>query len=110
MSRNSSRRRNGNSGRAPSKWQRAAVSSGRDISRILDPSPTVEVASDGHWYVQYMPAVNARKNYICPECGRTISPGVAHLVVWQENHLFGKAQAIAERRHWHQRCWQTRRR
>lgn len=103
-------RRNGNSGPALSKWQKGSLASGgRDISRILDPAPRLERAWDGDWYVQYIPAVNALKNYICPECTRTIPPGVAHLVIWQEDHMFGRRRAIEERRHWHQRCWQIRR-
>ena len=102
-----SRRPSGNSGSKPSKWQRGQ-GSGRDISRILDPAPRIERAFDGDWLVQFMPGVNALKTYTCPECGRKIPPGIAHLVVWQENHLFGRDRAIAERRHWHSKCWQAR--
>ncbi|MDO4252585.1 MAG: ATP/GTP-binding protein [Rothia sp. (in: high G+C Gram-positive bacteria)] len=80
----------------------------RDISRILDPAPTVEHAADGDWYVQYMPAVNAVKTYTCPECSRSIPPQTAHLVVWEDDHLFGQERAVAERRHWHRYCWQSR--
>lgn len=101
------KKRRNNSGNAPSKWQKERPL-GRDISRVLDPLPRLEKARDGDWYVQYIPAANARKTYTCPECGRSIQPGVAHLVVWQEDHLFGRSRAIEERRHWHGRCWQTR--
>ncbi|WP_237209880.1 ATP/GTP-binding protein [Rothia nasimurium] len=103
-----SRRPNSNSGAAPSKWQKARPA-GRDISRILDPAPRVERAQDGDWYVQYIPSINAVKTYKCPECERPIRPGLAHLVVWQQDHMFGSQRAIEERRHWHERCWQTRR-
>ncbi|GGH59121.1 ATP/GTP-binding protein [Rothia aerolata] len=106
--RSHSRKRSSNSGPAPSKWQKTP-GGGRDISRILDPAPKVEHAADGDWFVQYMPAVNAVKTYKCPECSRNIPPGVAHLVVWQEDHLFGRERAVEERRHWHQHCWDTRR-
>ncbi|MEX3609623.1 ATP/GTP-binding protein [Rothia sp. LK2588] len=93
-----------------SKWQRGQLApGGRDISRILDPAPTVEHAKDGDWFVQFMPAVNARKTYKCPECHRSINPGIAHLVVWREDHMFGRDRAVEERRHWHEKCWRTRR-
>ncbi|MDO4917543.1 MAG: ATP/GTP-binding protein [Rothia sp. (in: high G+C Gram-positive bacteria)] len=101
-------RRPSNSGSASSKWQRS-MPAGRDISRILDPAPRIEHSFDGDWFVQFMPAVNAKKTYKCPECGRNINPGIAHLVIWQEDHLFGKDRAVEERRHWHSKCWQTRR-
>ncbi|MDO5750783.1 MAG: ATP/GTP-binding protein [Rothia sp. (in: high G+C Gram-positive bacteria)] len=97
------------SGTTSAKWARTAPE-GRDISRILDPAPRIESDRYGDWLVQYIPAVNAQKNYICPECGRTIPPGVAHLVVWQDNHMMGRERGIEERRHWHQGCWRTRRR
>lgn len=100
--------RRNNSGSAPSKWQKSRPE-GRDISRILDPAPRVEQAADGDWFVQYIPAINAIKSYKCPECERQISPGTPHLVVWQQDHMFGKARAIQERRHWHKHCWETRR-
>ncbi|MFW0119454.1 ATP/GTP-binding protein [Rothia sp. P5764] len=102
------RRPHSNSGSAPSKWQKQSKP-GRDISRLLDPSPRVERAGDGDWFVQYIPPMNAQKTYTCPECMTSIRPGVAHLVVWQEDHMFGSQRAIEERRHWHQHCWQTRR-
>ena len=72
------------SGTTSSKWLRTTAGGGRDISRILDPAPTVESDRYGDWFVQYIPAVNARKTYTCPECYRPIPPGTAHLVVWQE--------------------------
>ncbi|MDY6051014.1 MAG: ATP/GTP-binding protein [Rothia sp. (in: high G+C Gram-positive bacteria)] len=103
-----SRRPRSNSGPAPSKWQKKRPV-GRDISRILDPAARVESAADGDWYVQYIPAINALKTYKCPECLCAIQPGVAHLVVWQHDHMFGAQRAIEERRHWHERCWKTRR-
>lgn len=97
------------SGTTSSKWLRTTAGGGRDISRILDPAPTVESDRYGDWFVQYIPAVNARKTYTCPECYRPIPPGTAHLVVWQESHVLGRERAIDERRHWHQHCWRSRR-
>lgn len=103
-----SKPRKNNSGAPLSKWQKARPA-GRDISRILDPAPYIERAGDGDWFVQHIPAINAIKTYKCPECERSITPGTPHLVVWQQDHMFGKARAIEERRHWHKRCWETRR-
>lgn len=100
--------RKNNSGPVPNKWQKARPQ-GRDISRILDPAPYIERAGDGEWFVQHIPSVNAIKTYKCPECERSITPGTAHLVVWQQDHMFGKQRAIEERRHWHKHCWETRR-
>ncbi|MFJ3956534.1 ATP/GTP-binding protein [Arthrobacter sp. NPDC090010] len=67
-----------------------------------------EVAPDGVWTVRTMTALRAGKDYTCPGCHRPIPPGQAHLVVWEEDHLFGEAAGIAERRHWHTRCWTGR--
>ncbi|MDO4898255.1 MAG: ATP/GTP-binding protein [Rothia sp. (in: high G+C Gram-positive bacteria)] len=100
--------RRNNSGSTPSKWQKKQPA-GRDISRILDPAPYVERTPGGDWMVQYIPAINALKTYKCPECERAIPPGTAHLVIWQQDHMFGKGRAIEERRHWHKGCWETRR-
>ncbi len=97
------------SGTTSSKWLRTTAGGGRDISRILDPAPTVESDRYGDWFVQYIPAVNAQKTYTCPECYRPIPPGTAHLVVWQESHVLGRERAIDERRHWHRHCWRSRR-
>ena len=52
-----------------------------------------------------MTASSAEKTYICPGCSTAVLPGVAHLVVWSEDHLFGAAAGLAERRHWHTNCW-----
>jgi len=39
-----------------------------------------------------------QKEYLCPGCNQTISAGVAHLVVWQD-------EEPDLRRHWHTPCW-----
>ena len=67
-----------------------------------------EVAPDGVWMVRTMTALRAGKEYTCPGCHRQIPPGLAHLVVWEEDHLFGEQAGINERRHWHTRCWTGR--
>ena len=40
----------------------------------------------------------ARKDYTCPGCGRTIASGTGHYVVVPE-------VAPDLRRHWHRGCW-----
>jgi hypothetical protein len=65
-------------------------------------------APDGTWLVRRITAKNAAKEYRCPGCHLVIPPGLAHLVVWQEDSLFGAQAALADRRHWHQHCWSIR--
>ena len=79
------------------------------VDRVLEPAPTVERAPDGDWMVRHVRPANAVKHYVCPGCGRTIPPGTAHLVVWQQDSLLGSRTAFEDRRHWHDRCWRTRR-
>ncbi|MDP5228380.1 MULTISPECIES: ATP/GTP-binding protein [Arthrobacter] len=67
-----------------------------------------EVAPDGVWVVRTMTALRAGKDYTCPGCHRLIPPGMSHVVVWEEDHIFGQAAGISERRHWHTRCWTGR--
>lgn len=43
-------------------------------------------------------AYAARKEYICPGCELTISPGMFHLVVVPDDEP-------DLRRHWHHGCW-----
>lgn len=46
----------------------------------------------------FVPGVQARKQYVCPNCGNAIASGEGHVVVW--------AQGDADtRRHWHRHCW-----
>jgi hypothetical protein len=44
--------------------------------------------------------VASQKEYRCPGCEHPIRPGLWHLVVVPQD-------APDERRHWHERCWQT---
>ncbi|MGK3957166.1 ATP/GTP-binding protein [Arthrobacter sp. R4] len=67
-----------------------------------------ESAPDGDWMVRTMTARNAEKTYVCPGCSTAVLPGIAHLVVWKDDHLFGAAAGLAERRHWHTNCWMSR--
>ena|SRR6476661_3190529 len=79
-----------------------------DLERARAGIARRESAPDGEWMVRTMTAKNAEKTYICPECSTAVLPGVAHLVVWKDDHLFGAAAGLAERRHWHTNCWMTR--
>lgn len=91
-----------------SKWQKPRPFGGRDISRILDPVPRIESAWDGDWFLAHIPAAKALKTYKCPGCHGSIKPGIAHLVTWRDDHMFGRERGIEERRHWHQKCWRNR--
>jgi len=95
------RRRNSFSG-AP------ADEPGPDLDRARLGIPQRESAPDGDWAVRTITARNAQKVYTCPGCHRSVEPGVAHLVVWQEDALFGAEAGLRERRHWHSNCWRTR--
>ena len=79
-----------------------------DLERARAGIARRESAPDGEWMIRTMTAKNAEKTYICPECSTAVLPGVAHLVVWKDDHLFGAAAGLAERRHWHTNCWMTR--
>jgi len=57
------------------------------------------------WVVQPVSATQAQKSYICPGCGASVAPGVAHLVVWRADGVLGDAADLAARRHWHTHCW-----
>ncbi|MDJ0321582.1 ATP/GTP-binding protein [Pseudarthrobacter sp. PS3-L1] len=79
-----------------------------DLERARAGIARRESAPDGEWIVRSMTARNAEKAYVCPGCRRPVEPGTAHLVVWQDDHLFGSAVGLAERRHWHTNCWRGR--
>ena len=79
-----------------------------DLERARAGIARRESAPDGEWMVRSITAKNAEKTYICPECSTAVLPGVAHLVVWKDDHLFGAAAGLAERRHWHTNCWMSR--
>ena len=98
-----SRRREGTQATAPGRAD--------ELDRLLglDPGYRHESAPDGGWHVRRIPAWRAVKDYTCPGCGRTIPPGLAHVVAWRSDSIFGDEAAGAERRHWHPKCWGTRR-
>lgn len=79
-----------------------------DLERARSGYARRESAPDGEWMVRPVTAARAEKTYICPGCSTAVLPGAAHLVVWSEDHLFGAAAGLAERRHWHSNCWTSR--
>lgn len=79
-----------------------------DLERARSGIARRESAPDGDWIVRTMTARNAEKTYVCPGCSRDVLPGIAHLVVWKDDHIFGGSAGLAERRHWHSNCWQGR--
>ena len=58
--------------------------------------PSRESAPDGLWAVRSITAGNAQKVYTCPGCHRAVQPGVAHLVVWQEDAMFGAEAGLLD--------------
>jgi len=48
-----------------------------------------------------VPGASARKPYVCPWCDDQIPTGEPHVVVWPAQERDG----LADRRHWHTRCW-----
>lgn len=109
MPRSNRPRRNGPSTRSnkpAGKWADEAPE--LDLERARAGIARRESAPDGDWMVRTMTARKAEKQYICPGCSTAILPGIAHLVVWSDNHLFGEAAGLAERRHWHTNCWTSR--
>ncbi len=79
-----------------------------DLSRALAGRLRTEAKRDGVWNVQPISAASATKVYTCPGCGLEITEGVAHTVTWRADGLFGEADDLAARRHWHAHCWKIR--
>lgn len=75
------------------------------FQRMLAGWKRTEVRRGGEWTVQPVSAMQAQKPYICPGCGRTIEPGVAHVVAWRADGVLGDQADLAARRHWHEHCW-----
>jgi hypothetical protein len=91
------RRPRGGIGRAPQ-------ASGQDPDKqpAFGP-PQTQTWPDGDWVVRQVPGAAATKTYRCPGCDQEIRSGVPHVVVWP-----AQAPGPAERRHWHNACWQRR--
>ena len=62
-----------------------------------------ESAPDGDWVIRPVPGAGSTKTYRCPGCDQEIRPGTAHLVAWPAG-----TRGPADRRHWHNPCWQRR--
>jgi hypothetical protein len=65
--------------------------------------PQMQEWPDGDWVVRQVPGAAAAKEYRCPGCDQEIRPGTAHVLVWP-----AETPGLAERRHWHNACWQRR--
>jgi hypothetical protein len=85
---------------SPRKARRAAAEAPPAVR--LGP-PQTQTWPDGEWVVRAVPGAAASKTYRCPGCDQEIWPGVPHVVAWPE-----QAPGPAERRHWHNACWQRR--
>jgi len=82
--------------RATRPWNNPEVF--RDIGDLLSPNAVDDELELNGYEVRRVDGPNATKDYICPECGNTIAPGEAHVVVWP-------AHDADLRRHWHRHCW-----
>jgi len=96
------------SGKVPKPGAKGGPVPELDLERARSGFTRRESAPDGEWSVRPITAGRAEKTYVCPGCSTAVLPGVAHLVVWSEDHLFGAAAGLAERRHWHTNCWTSR--
>lgn len=75
------------------------------LDRLISGWKRTEIRRGTEWTVQPVAASQALKSYTCPGCGRSVEPGVAHVVAWRSDGVLGEAAAIADRRHWHTACW-----
>lgn len=75
------------------------------LDRLLAGWRRTETRRGLSWNVQPVSAAQAQKSYVCPGCGRDITPGVAHLVAWRADGVLGDSADLAARRHWHEACW-----
>ncbi|HWL02553.1 MAG TPA: hypothetical protein VNQ52_09300 [Microbacteriaceae bacterium] len=79
-----------------------------DAGRVLGGARRTVAKRDGEWTVQTMSSAGTVKAYVCPGCAGTIEPGTAHVVAWRADSILGDEDAVAQRRHWHRRCWEIR--
>ena len=63
--------------------------------------PSMWDGAYGQVEVRRVQPYEARKEYVCPGCHRTIPKGVGHLVCVP-------SEAPDLRRHWHKGCWERR--
>jgi len=93
------------SGRRRSTRRASAQRADESFERLLDGWKRTEARQGREWTVQPVSAARAVKSYTCPGCGREVTPGVAHVVVWRADGVLGDAADLAARRHWHTACW-----
>lgn len=79
-----------------------------DLDRAILGPAHVQTKREGSFHVQPVGATAAAKPYTCPGCQLEIAPGVAHVVAWRADGIFGEADDLAARRHWHTHCWRIR--
>lgn len=91
--------------RGPNKYQRAALTPPRDVTRLAYGGARKEYRRGSEWFVRDIPAHRAEKSYRCPECNTHVPEGQAHMVVWSAEDLFGDESAVRDRRHYHAHCW-----
>lgn len=77
------------------------------FERLLAGWKRTESRRGSEWTVQPVSAGRAVKEYTCPGCGRAVTAGTAHLVVWRADGVLGDAADLAARRHWHTHCWKV---
>ncbi|GAA0959233.1 hypothetical protein [Frigoribacterium faeni] len=75
------------------------------IERAIRGGATTETRHGRSYTVQAIGASSSVKEYVCPGCSLIVAPGTAHVVVWRADGLFGEADDLASRRHWHTHCW-----
>jgi hypothetical protein len=75
------------------------------LERLLTGWKRTEERRGVTWTVQPVSAAQAGKTYTCPGCGRDVTVGTAHVVVWRADGILGDAADLAARRHWHTACW-----
>ncbi len=76
-----------------------------DLERLTLGWRRTEIRRGVSYTVQPISAANARKEYVCPGCGRVIEVGVEHVAVWRADGVLGDEADLAGRRHWHTHCW-----
>ena len=91
--------------RRTNKYQRAAATPPRDVTRLAYGGAQRVTRQGIEWFVRDIPSHRAEKVYRCPSCGNDIQVGQAHVVAWRAEHLWGDAAAMSERRHYHEHCW-----
>lgn len=84
-----------------------AGSSDDALARLMSGWKRTESRRGVEWTVQPVSAAQAQKTYVCPGCGRDVTAGTAHVVVWRADGILGDAADLAARRHWHSACWRV---